>query len=131
MTLTLNKDTRNLEFKQDMSETFFISGEGVVSFAELTDRSLYLPIANAVLILHDWDLVKVVNVVGRPLLRSHLLLPGFDIEKLPFRLAFDKDTIDLRNVKTGNNDVIIKGTTMNEKLHEELSYFTVQNDGGF
>ena len=131
MRLTLSKDARTPEFKQDMSETFFINGEGVVSFAVLTDRSLYLPVANAVLILQDWALVKVVNVVGRPLLKSHLLIPGFDIEKLPFRLAFDKGTIDLRNMKTGNNCVIIRGATRNEKLHEGLSYFTIMNDGGF
>ena len=54
--LSVNKDTRNLEFKQDMSETFFIEGEGVVSFSEMTDRSIHVPVANAVLILKDWNL---------------------------------------------------------------------------
>ena len=54
--LSVNKDTRNLEFKQDMSETFFIEGEGVVSFSEMTDTSIHVPVANAVLILKDWNL---------------------------------------------------------------------------
>ena len=90
-----------------MSSCFLIKGEGVVSFAEAEDKKLYVPLLGNILILQNWDLVEKVKVIGRPYLARHLLLPGFDINELPFRLVYEKKSYDLRNIKTGENNKII------------------------
>ena len=84
------------------------------------------------LVLHmkeNWELINSVDVLGRPYLPRHLLLPGFGLE-FPFRLAYESASFNIRNIKTGTSDLLIETSAKNDNLHEGASFFIEQEDGG-
>ena len=91
----------------------FIKGSGITCVCIISETQLLVRLGNIkkIAIIDDWKTIKMIdNPEFLGFLRTHHFLPGFNMESFPFALAYEKETIDLINLKTAHKDTFIQGS---------------------
>ena len=131
--ITINPDTMTIDFDDTMKSSVYVHGGNVNSAVAFAPNQLLLAVQsqNVMLIVNQWTVVHQTDVSGETInVSESLLIPGFNIDNFPVIMELGKYSYNVINVLTGNRDVLIRASAIND-VRQNPIYLKDLGNGSF